>query len=1019
MKQLKKAASSQIIFKPKLSHLAVIAVLASLNTTAQANCTGAIASPASAAVTVLCTGTGTSGNLTNSAPLTDTTSTATAGNNTLIQFDGQGRTLNNTSDIINNRTITGITGAHGRTAILIGAATLNAGTGTVFTPATAPTAGATTVTLNAAPTTAYIGQTVVFGRYNAAEGDFSLGEQRVITAVNVTAKTITFANALPANFAGAGSDPAGYKVVSNYGAGDNILNNSGTISSQILASEITGNKTGSSPTITSVSYTAAVKAITASVEGDYVINNAASGVISAKHDGIGAAYGVEEGGAVSTMTINNKGLISAERTANLSLVDNLATGNPTATSSSFTGYTKQTVALVNAINTQEEANEVHINNDVTGIIRAKGDYAGAIYMRASEKTIENKGLIEHVGNKGFAIGAVSNPGSIRTLELKNAGTGIIKGDILAVNGNALRWYLLSTEGGVNGINSRLTINSQYGQSDSAIENKGQIIGNLYYSNGTHTLNNEAASSIAGNIDVDQRNTVGLVSGVATNAALAGTKSFSFENAGTYTGNITVRTATGSNITLIPTITGSGSGSNANTPSSNIADMGGVLKIFDGVSTSTANLATVAPKSLVTVHAGEYFKVANDLFGTTLPQIDNVNTPLVNWLIAKNASNNLVIGVDAVNSASTVTGVSSSSATVIDALLSSNTAIGGAVQSTSSSAKIEAAGRQLNPETNGAIFQAANTSIDSFTQVVGTHLASKILGSDAATGIATGDNPADKSFWLQGFGFAGAQDKRNNADGYDVDSYGFAAGLDKDINDDLRLGAAIAYANTDTSAKASTQGNTNQVDTYSALVYGTQQFGTWYLDGQLGYAKHQFDSRRLITVPVADVVKGSFDANQYFAKIGASYPLHMNNTLTLVPTAIASYSYLDQDGYTETSTLGSALTVNGRSTDSFRTGLGAKAIFNIGEEALPIGLEARALWWHEFADVAQDTTAHFAAGGTAFNVEGIRPARDAANLGLSLKASAKDGSQSLAISYDADLRNQYLGHTASLTARFNF
>ena len=139
----------------------------------------------------------------------------------------------------------------------------------------------------------------------------------------------------------------------------------------------------------------------------------------------------------------------------------------------------------------------------------------------------------------------------------------------------------------------------------------------------------------------------------------------------------------------------------------------------------------------------------------------------------------------------------------------------------------------------------------------------------------------------------------------------------------------------------------------------------------------------------------------------------------MPTAIASYSYLNQDGYTETSTLGSALTIGGRSTDSFRTGLGAKALFNIGKESLPMSLEARALWWHEFADVAQDTTARFAAGGTAFNVEGIRPARDSANLGLSLKASAKDGSQSLTIAYDADLRNQYLAHTASLTARFNF
>jgi len=67
------------------------------------------------------------------------------------------------------------------------------------------------------------------------------------------AKTITFADALPADFAGtANTDPAGYKVVSNYGVTsivngetyNNVINNSGTISSRITAAEINADKTG-------------------------------------------------------------------------------------------------------------------------------------------------------------------------------------------------------------------------------------------------------------------------------------------------------------------------------------------------------------------------------------------------------------------------------------------------------------------------------------------------------------------------------------------------------------------------------------------------------------------------------------------------------------------------------------------------------------------------------------------------------------------------------------------------------
>jgi hypothetical protein len=182
---------------------------------------------------------------------------------------------------------------------------------------------------------------------------------------------------------------------------------------------------------------------------------------------------------------NNAGTIGAQSAAAPIPVSNTATGNPMATASiGGNTFSAQTVALVNALNTQEEAEECTLNNSETGIVCATGDYASAIYMCAGEKTIVNEGLIEYVGTKGFATDAVSDPGAVRTLELEKTETEVIKGDILLTNGNALSWYLPSTEGGPAGLDSRLTINSQYGQSDSEIENAGQIIGNLYFSNGT-------------------------------------------------------------------------------------------------------------------------------------------------------------------------------------------------------------------------------------------------------------------------------------------------------------------------------------------------------------------------------------------------------------------------------------------------------------------------------------------------------------------------------------------------------
>lgn len=236
---------------------------------------------------------------------------------------------------------------------------------------------------------------------------------------------------------------------------------------------------------------------------------------------------------------------------------------------------------------------------------------------------------------------------------------------------------------------------------------------------------------------------------------------------------------------------------------------------------------------------------------------------------------------------------------------------------------------------------------------------------------------------------------------------------------MRLGVAAAYATTNVDANNLTKGSSTNIDSYQATLYGTYNLSNWYLDGQLGYAQHKFDAKRLISVPVTDVAKASFDANQYLVRLGANYPIKMGNNATFVPTLAVMYSYFDQDGYSESSNLGTGLRVKSKNTDSLRSGLGGKALFDVGASSMPILLEARALWWHEFADVRQDTTARFAAGGSTFNVSGVRPVRDTANLGATLSASAHDASQVLSVSYDAEVRHHYVGHTGTVTARFNF
>lgn len=603
---------------------------------AYAACAGSISTPNSNAVSILCNNSGANpnGNLTVNAndvsTYVDTTGAGTTtyvtgGNKTLIQFDGHGRilTVNEGGQISDFRNVAGT-----RAALLMGASTTNASAATIFATQTlganvnllgadgtsvvatvnsgtainAPSNSPVTVTYNGSLTgtlvklntgtltNALVGQSLIFGRYDSADGDFLAGQDFKIIAYDAANRLLLIDGTLPADFAGSASASLQlvYSVVSNYGEGvtidgvfyNNVVQNAGTISSRVQQSEINTAATGAA----AAPYSSAIYGIRTSVAGDYLINNQATGTIRTSHAGIANAYAVEAGGQVQSLILRNAGLIESERTNSVQLTAVTAGANPQAKVGTV-AYNAANLGTVAAVFAEEEAELIKVENASSGIIRSKGDFSSTLYLRAEEQVVVNDGLIEHLSSaggtdygKGFAIGSVSNGGEVRELNLTNNGT--IHGDILAVNGSALRWYLLSTQGDTGagaigsstaiaaGLDSRLLINSQTGQDNSEISNTGTIVGNIWLSNGEHEVEN--SGHITGNIDVDQRDTTyGTVSGSAVTVltgsdddinpatglpfasnntnqgagfVIRGDKEFEFENEGTFTGNLNITNA---------------------------------------------------------------------------------------------------------------------------------------------------------------------------------------------------------------------------------------------------------------------------------------------------------------------------------------------------------------------------------------------------------------------------------------------------------------------------------------------
>jgi outer membrane autotransporter protein len=360
----------------------------------------------------------------------------------------------------------------------------------------------------------------------------------------------------------------------------------------------------------SISYTGAatgnvaVIGINTDDAGEYEVEN--DGTISVSSTGRGAAYGIAGNGDVEALEIENEGTIKVTRDLADGDVDQITsavvnlTDNPNTVSANpntnGNNATTNSLGIAAAVFSEEELEEFSVTNEDGAFIQADGKFAVGVYNRGVGFSLTNEGTIEHLdgAGNGIAIASVGDSGNTATVEIENEGT--IVGDVVLVNGHALRWWLLSNGDGrgtvstgivIGGtdIDNRLNINSQFGQVDSVFNNAGDIQGNFYYSNGTHELINEG--KIIGDIDVDQRPmyipgrtcTVGndgcfedpTTAGdtalgnpsaeeasengstlITTGAGLGGTttytyslwgtKEFTLENAGTLQGDLTVHTA---------------------------------------------------------------------------------------------------------------------------------------------------------------------------------------------------------------------------------------------------------------------------------------------------------------------------------------------------------------------------------------------------------------------------------------------------------------------------------------------
>ncbi|WP_061286668.1 autotransporter outer membrane beta-barrel domain-containing protein [Herbaspirillum chlorophenolicum] len=726
-------------------------------------------------------------------------------------------------------------------------------------------------------------------------------------------------------------------------------------------------------------------------------------------DNSGSISGANHGGIMNTSmidTLNNSGIVSS----GLNGILNSGTINTLINSRAISGgtygiYNSGTIGALSNSGTISGGNIDIFNLGTIGALSNSGTIGGnnGITNNNTIVTLDNSGTIS---GSNYAL-YNSSSGTLGVI----TNTGIIAGQIYNGSGNDLtiKGGTGATFGTLTGYSGGVGVITNTGS--NLIFGSGNLLLNDNINVGTNTVSNLASSlqvnnhlTITGNYN--QSSAAALLIGVADNATAAG--SFSTDGGYGYlyvTGNTTI--ASGSAITLNKT--------------------GGSYAFAQGqryVVVITAGTAAYNANSLIYSATG----FSGTVTGTSVT--DGGNTGLMLTLVGggSSAPGNGGSSSSPVNFASTYNAVSAlnglfnyggTNASLLNTF--------NAAAALGSTAAANSAGAQLSPIANvsSVTRSAAASSVEVINQVAAHVNDLRAAQASGASGVATGESPANLAFWGQAFGGRANQGQRDNVSGYHSNYKGLLLGADTLADEYWRLGGLLSYANTAVSNTGDNVGSSAHAESYGVMGYAGYTAERYYLDFSAGVTSHRYNTVRAIDFTgFSGTALGQFNGSQYVASVRGGYPIKIDAIIpdaTLTPIAGLTYSNLRQNGYRETGGNGAALNVGAAGSTSLKSELGAKLERSFSSQYGEVVPSAQLGWRHEFHKNAQQLVSNYVndtSGTTSFTTQGATANSDTGVVALALTL-VRNKNLTVSARYTVEAASGYTGQTADVRLRYQF
>lgn len=201
------------------------------------------------------------------------------------------------------------------------------------------------------------------------------------------------------------------------------------------------------------------------------------------------------------------------------------------------------------------------------------------------------------------------------------------------------------------------------------------------------------------------------------------------------------------------------------------------------------------------------------------------------------------------------------------------------------------------------------------------------------------------------------------------------------------------------------------------LYGRETFyDEAYVSAAIGYGWHDVTTARIVTVSGTDLLSGKFNAKEFGGRVEAGFRFALDEQLGLTPFVAFAGESFHTPAYTETAVSGStnfALSYAANDTLTSHTELGGKLGRDFSISGGTLSLEGLLGWAHQFSDATSAQAGFVTLPGSGFVLLGVKPAADAAMLGLDLQVHDGTG-----FVYGARVQSQIGPGTSSITGTLN-